>query len=380
MRVLVAAVQNHPISPTDAASLAAAADPDALFDGCRKHTITHRVLDWLQAWAPDHPTTAMLDETNRSAALLDLRVRGALRSAVGALHDAGIGFVAMKGPVLASIAGGSAIRPYADLDMLVAPEDLEATANALASAGSTVMPYSGWKYMLQQRHGQIPVILPMRVSLDLHWHLCSEPFRRAATSVESARDLIGRAETIDLKGKPVPVLNRVDMLLHTAAHAAWSGGDRLSWFVDVDSVVRWASAAPGGLDWDLVVSRAQAWGVAPFVNDMLTRTAAVIGTAVPTEVTHALGHNSVSRMLRVVERISPLHADRQDHAMARLVRVEVRRNLSATLASVSGRYGNAVLRRVRRDSIEDGESPVVGRDDEQWRLPYMEFARTDGSR
>ena len=50
--------------------------------------------------------------------------------------------------------------------------------------------------------------------------------------------------------------------------------------------------------------------------------------------------------------------------MARLVRVEVRRNLSATLASVSGRDGNAVLRRVRRDSIEDGDPPVVGRDDD----------------
>ena len=44
---------------------------------------------------------------------------------------------------------------------------------------------------------------------------------------------------------PVPVLGTEDMVLHAAAHAGWSGGERLGWLVDVDSVVR-----AGGIDWD----------------------------------------------------------------------------------------------------------------------------------
>ncbi len=386
MQVLVASVRRtadgKAVITPDAAGVAAAAEPAALAKATALHGVNHRVLDWLEAVAPDHPVVGVLAERNREAARLDMRVRGALRIACASLGAADVAVAAMKGPVLSAIAGGNAVRRYGDLDLLVSPEDLGRAADALADAGAVVMPLEGWQLLLESRHGQIPVRLPLAVSLDLHWHLSSQQSHRNSFAIDPAAVLLARSERFRLHGEEVSVLDGVDMVLHTAAHAGWSGGDRLGWLVDVDSVVRWASARPHGLDWDEVVARAMKWRMGPLVGDMLAHTVAIAGSDVPVEVLRNLDRGGVSRLLRTVERVSPLlREERPVRGLSTLVRNDVLATLPASLASVTGRFAAAAARRVRglpTDTVEEiFSAPPAG--DEDWRDRYLAFAREEGS-
>lgn len=385
MRALVASVRRTADGAANvtsgAASVAAAAEPTALATATALHGVNHRVLDWLEAVAPDHPAVRILEGRNREAARLDLRVRGALRIACTTLGDAGIAVAAMKGPVLSAMAGGKAIRRYGDLDLLVSPEDLGRAADALAEAGAVVMHLEGWRQLLEKRHGQIPIQLPFGVSLDLHWHLSSQPSHRHSFAIDPATVLLSRSERFMLRGDEVSVLDGVDMVLHTAGHAGWSGGDRLGWLVDVDSVVRWASGRPLGLDWDEVVARAMKWCVGPFVGDMLAHTAAVTGCEVPIEILRTLQRGGVSRLLRTVERVSPLlRVAPPARGLSSLLRHDLLATFPSSLANVTGRFTAAAVRRARglpTDTVEPTFS-VPPEGDEQWRDRYLAFARDDG--
>ena len=386
MRVLVASMRRSAdgaaVITSDAAAVAAAAEPTALARATALHGVNHRVLDWLEAVAPDHPAVGVLAQRNRESASLDMRVRGALRIACATLGDARIPVIAMKGPVLSAMAGGNAIRQYGDLDLLVSPEDIGRAADALADVGAVVMPLEGWRRLLEKRHGQIPIRLPLGVWLDLHWHLSSQRSHRRSFAIDPAVALLSRSERFTLRGDEVSVLDGVDMLLHTAGHAGWSGGDCLGWLVDVDSVVRWASGRPQGLDWDAVVARALQWRVGPLVGDMLARTATVTGCEVPVDVIRRLDSGAVSRLLHTVERMSPLLRESPPpRGLSRIVRFDARATLPASLMSMTSRFATAAVRRVRGVPTDMAEPvfSVPGAGDDEWRDRYLAFAVAEGS-
>lgn len=348
----------------------AAVDPVALVAASRSHGVDHLLHDWMTIVAPDHGAVPVLRRRSDEAARFHLRALGALRGAGNALDAAGVGYVAVKGPVLATLARTSSCRAYGDLDLLVSPRHLEIALDALTRTGAAMSESAQWQVLYESQHAQVPMTLPLGVALDLHWDLCSRPHMRTSWTVEGAETLISRAGSLDTAVGAVPVLDRADMLLHTSGHAGWSGGDRLGWLVDVDSVVR-----SGSIDWDTVVNRTRLWGLEALVGDVLNRTGHLLGTPIPYEVTRALRGGALGSLLRSSDRLFPMTGEYDGGSASRLLRLDARSGLASTLGVVARRAYGAASRRTRPVDPIDVVEPRRP-DDENWRRPYLSFATT----
>ena len=343
-------------------------DPDVLLAASRAHGVDHLVLDWITIVAPDHGSVKVLRRRNDDAARFHLRALAALRGAGRALESAGVRYLAVKGPVLATLAPTASSRAYGDLDLLVAPGQLEVALDALTDTGAALSDSAQWRVLLESEHAQVPMILPVAMPLDLHWDLCSRPHMRRSWTVEGAEALLSRSGSLNTAAGAVPTLDWNDMLIHTAGHAGWSGGDRLGWLVDVDSVVR-----SGQVDWDIVVNRTRAWGLDALVGDVLYRTGVLLHTAIPTEVTRALRGGALGSLLRTSDRLFPMTGIYDGQSASRLLRLDARTGLSSTLGVVTRRTVGAVSRRVRSGGADDLAEPSES-NDENWRRPYLSFA------
>ena len=346
-------------------------DPIALVAASGSHGVDHVVLDWLKIWAPDHPAVALLREKNRESAQFHLRALASLRHAERALTAAGVGYVTFKGPVLAILARSTSCRVYTDIDLMVSPQSLELAVEVLEQAGSAVTSTRRWKNLLESRHAQVSIALPLGVPLDLHWHLCSQPHLRRSFTVEGAEAIIQRSVSMDTPVGPMRVLDWNDMLVHTAGHAGWSGGDRLRWFVDVDSVAR------GQIDWDTIINRTRAWGLEALVGDVLRQTRELLGTPIPREVIDALRGGGVGWLLRSTERLAPMSGIRGGWSVRRTLRLYARSGLVSTAGAMTRRAAQEVTRCAQQRTLKPVEViESVRPDDEDWRRPYLSFATT----
>jgi hypothetical protein len=370
-QALVAAIRNDNVGTYDQIFTIAA---EPLANASRSHGLDHVMLPWLRKVAYDHPAIDLLHDRNVMAAQFNLRATSVLKMASSALESEGIRSLAMKGPVLAALTSAKC-RNYSDLDMLVAPKDLERTLTTLQGLGATLFPHGGWKHFHDHRHAQLPVLLPFNVALDLHWHLCSLPQMRRTFSVASANELLDRSQTLSTSMGELNVLDPIDMLIHTAGHAAWSGGDRLGWFVDIDAVTR-----SNEIDWDEFSKRVHEWRLDALVGDILTQTHELVGTAIPSAVLRALKGGGLGMAFRVANRFSPPSGERALWSSRRLLRLHARRGAVRTAAALTCRAAAVGANRVR--GIRTETTPTFQAllpNDEDWRAPYLAFARNTTS-
>lgn len=344
---------------------------ELLADASGSHGIDHAVVEWLQHVAPGHEAMETISRRNKEAAQFNLRALMALRNAMRALEAADIPSVAVKGPVLATLAERKC-RSYNDVDMLVAPKHFKSTLSILTDTGATLFPIGGWKHFYDMKHAQLPLVLPMNVSLDLHWHLCSRPAMRRTWNIASVDELLERCEPLATACGPIQVLERNDMLIHTAGHAAWSGGDRLGWLLDVDAVVK-----AGSIDWDTVVQRSREWGLQAQVADILSRAKSTVGSGVPDEVVESLRGGGVGLAFRWSDRFQSTSGERPSRSLARMVRLDARKGLGSTLGALSKRLAAAASRRLL--GLSTDAEPVIQpitASDVEWREPYFRFVVT----
>jgi hypothetical protein len=172
----------------------------------------------------DAPEAAAFRDAFRMHALEAALHAHNIEIALGCLKKAGIAPLLLKGWTLARLYPEPALRPYGDLDLLVAPEELEAAHHALAGPELE------------------------RTDVDLH------------TASEDLTDLPGdevarRAVEIDAPGGPVRALAPEHQLhqlcMHQLRHGLW----RPMWLVDVALLVE---SLPASFDWDACLS-ANAW-------------------------------------------------------------------------------------------------------------------------
>jgi hypothetical protein len=168
------------------------------------------------------------------------------------LDAAGIEALAHKGPVLGREAWGDpALRPFADLDLVVADEDLPAAASALMAAGlepAGVAPgrrqqaqlAHAWEVELANRHGLV---------VDLHRSLVARHLARGPRTAE----LFDRRRTVTLDGRAVSTLGREDTLLALCLGGTSELWSRLKYVVDVAELLQ----SPGGHDWPALLGRAR---------------------------------------------------------------------------------------------------------------------------
>lgn len=167
-----------------------------------------------------------------------------LSVALDALRDAGVRALAFKGVALAAQAYGDfRARGAGDLDLLVAPDDLERAHRVLGGAGwapapgwPTPGPSWAWRHFV--RTGYELLLSGPQSDIDLHWHLV--PTRGTFPDFDA---LWERHQEVSVDGHPTPTLSPYDALAHSAAHAA---KDRWRWIRSL-------------LDVHLLASRRDTW-------------------------------------------------------------------------------------------------------------------------
>lgn len=313
------------------------APPEVVVDAVRRHRVSPLAHVRLRQVAP---AAAELLRPDREAAK-SLHIRASMLLSQVDLLLGDIPWVVFKGPVLSELAHPVAgLRPYGDLDLLVAPEDLRAVSRALGSAGWEVGDYED---MLRnpETPGEMHWFTPAGIPVDLHWSMINMRSRRRMFTVPTAQ-LLARRRRVRIGLAEAWTMDETDTLVHVCLHAALAGANRMGWMLDVDQLARQVT------DWAVVAARATEWGASAQVALVLRRAATTLGTPVPSRVYTLLGTSRSQRLLLdAVDRVSPVPRLRRDASVSRLVARAVRPGAARTLLQVARNAGLGVTDRLR---------------------------------
>lgn len=350
-RLLLAAADGG--VPADLAGLRAAVrgtDPAALVRAARFHGVApalHLVLRHVE------PVPKGLAHD------LERAYHGAAAFHLGALEDvaylgetlgaAGVPWLVLKGPVLAQLYhGGPDVRPYSDLDVLVAPAAIGDAVQALERNGSRVD--ETWPILPDGPTGEISAQLPSGRWLDLHWHLVNQPRLRRRLGVTTP-PLFARAREVALGRTAVRTLSAADTLAHLSLHGCTSGADRLVWLKDIARCMQVEGPACAGH-----VEVSAGWGTSLMAAVCVQRAWRVLGRGVPADVAALVPRPSPwLTSARLVDRTAPV-SDRCGGPT--LGRVVARSTRATDVASVV-----ELTRRARlnaRDRLRWGRAPAAG--------------------
>lgn len=154
-----------------------------------------------------------------------------------ALAAEGISFIPLKGPLLSfRLYGDATFRHFRDLDIMVAPAELDKVLKIISSMGYSAVGRA-WpsERQRQQRliryHHNIPYANNANgVILEIHWRFRN----RQWLDVRQADRLIRQnLNTIDFAGRSYDVLNSEMELLYLIIHGGLHNWGRLKWLVDV---------------------------------------------------------------------------------------------------------------------------------------------------
>ena len=205
---------------------------------------------------------AGLRDASRARAARNLLLFSELGKFLHAAKTARVPVIPLKGAFLAeTVYGDIALRPMADLDLLVKPADLPLAIETLRQLGyESDQPFD--PVAQQARFQDMP---PMRRSggamVELHWTLVT-PLCGARIDDRELDGIWRRAAPATIAGAPALALAPEDLLLHLCMHASVHhrfADVGLKSFVDIAEVARHYE---GRLDWRELAGRANAWRVA----------------------------------------------------------------------------------------------------------------------
>ena len=159
----------------------------------------------------------VLDELRRdlhAAAAQAMLAEVQLGAVLGALSAADVPAIVVKGPATATFYPDPALRPYGDLDIMVAKAQLVSAERALNSLGYECFASKAW--WLDHFHHLPPMVSADGVLLvELHWALDYQ----ASMGRLPADDLWARAVPWTVQGQPALRLDVIDAMLHLCRHA-----------------------------------------------------------------------------------------------------------------------------------------------------------------
>lgn len=211
-----------------------------------------------------------------------------------ALSPIGVAWAVLKGPAVASRYRRPELRTYNDLDVLVDGGRFGEAIDALVQVGFKDVNRN-WGNYLRYGVAETPLIAP-GTTLDLHWHVVGLERRRVGTSINPL-EMLERRRTVSLGTLDIPTLDREDLLIHVALHAAQSGGTRLTWLRDIAELVR--SDGPG---WDVVERRVRDSGGGARIGQVLDRARWVVSAAVPESTVRSLTGATLLSARRTLDR------------------------------------------------------------------------------
>jgi hypothetical protein len=199
-----------------------------------------------------------------AVALQTLLARGSIRHAF------------LKGPVLGrELYGNEPLRVCGDLDILISPRDFRGADAALRAAG--------YRQKLSRWRAALP--LPPRLTyrkdaayagprgerLELHWR--TDIVECLPGGLEG-----GPSRTVDLHGRPMPVLDDVRNAAYLCLHAAKHHWLQLRWLLDIPLFLR-----ARGLDARELLAGARALGLERPVKEALHLGESLLGVPAPPE-------------------------------------------------------------------------------------------------
>jgi hypothetical protein len=316
------------------------------------HRVEGTMLSALEdvAGVPDD-VLEQLSALRERARLHHLMVTAQLSLIGRELERAGVQWVVMKGPVVASLLyPDPGDRRYSDLDIMVARPDFPAAMAVLEALGFQHSIHN-WALAEQMLAGQVEM-KAHAVTVDLHWHLHYSAADRSQFALDPEA-MIARRRHVGVSGVTVPALDPVDTLLTLAFHAARSDGHRLVWLKDIER-----SLAVERPDLDELIRRCRSSRCGPPVGVMLRRAHELLGAEVPHEVVDSL----TGRALRIVDTIVTRTGDPvQFHdrpTMTRAFTRSVRSSLFTSISAGPGRVARSLKRRLIVPPENETDDPM----------------------
>lgn len=239
--------------------------------------------DW-----PDSVSDSLREEA-RLAALWEATHQLALTALLAQLADAGMNATVMKGTALAYLYYEvPAMRRRGDTDLLVRPEDAQATRRILQDAGYSRRNDPHGLYF--QETWILNLGADLDHSIDLHWEPADRPLlQRILTNHE----FLHNSQPIPQLGLQVRAPSAMLMLVHGAINQAWHvargfyvdgakilGGRRLIWSVDYAHLTRDFSSD----EWEDLVRFCEQRDACSIVYSALSGAQQDIGLHVPASI------------------------------------------------------------------------------------------------
>jgi len=257
------------------------ADWESLIDRAQRFKVAGLLYRRLQS--PDLPSDLVpvdarhrLRDAYREVATINTSLFCDASRVLRAFADHHLPVIALKGLSLAQhVYRDIALRPMADLDLLVKEEDLLTAGRILLTVGYR-QDCPAWESMLKASHHLPPFRNRSGATIEVHWNLVAPE-----SSIEVDLDgLWKRACLITVDNVGAWALSREDLLLHLCIHACGhleSGLDLIP-LCDVAGVIR---GSPDEIDWQVVIERARHWRGQKCVYLMLLLVRELLGAAPP---------------------------------------------------------------------------------------------------
>lgn len=251
-----------------------------------------------------------LDEGRRRAELL----RRELQVILAELHRCGVRPIVLKGLHTGSVYFPEpGTRPSADIDLLVHPQDLEATARALDRLGfrearrTTFAARSEWvRVGASQKVADLEVHSPFNPwHVDLHCSLERWYFRGLRVSLGD--EVFDNPAAFEIDGLPANGLNQPYLTALLALHTSYElVRTRMVWLTELAWVMRQDSAR-GTLDWNLLLDLLHGRGLGRFVYPALELVERFAPGTVDREVLEYAARQAPPRLPRVVNAVEREH-------------------------------------------------------------------------
>jgi hypothetical protein len=317
---------------------------DAVAPGSRRGTwssgqsvpqglVTAAQIHGVEGWVRQRALTAgvVLDEVDAAVHAALGRHQRALADLVRAsagLTTADVPFLVVKGPAVTRWYAEPSLRSYVDLDVVVAPADLEAALDALERAGFHLLD-ANWPFLLTADVHELALRTPSGGALDLHWSLGPSPM--SIDHSPAFEVLWGRSVEFDAGPVVVRGLGDADALVHLAVHAAASGGHRLVWLTDLRAAI--LATSPDAVRLERAAAE---WGAQPALDLMLRRLRRATGEARSRQYERGLWH-PWSLVDRAAAWASPPERTATGGSLSRLVARSSRETSATSVVALAGK-------------------------------------------
>ena len=211
-----------------------------------------------------------------------------------------ISLVVVKGLALAeTVYGNVALRPMADVDLLVEKRNLPEVMKAFSKLGFEILPQEKeitLEYMNELhlvKHQENMKHLPSLI-VNIHWDLTA-PIRFRGATKTNTRQMIERAQPTKIASRNVLVMASEDQILWVIYHATFQ--HPFIGLLQLCDVAELIKLEENELDWQFLVRRARNGRTATATYYLLTSAKRLLGAPIPNRVLKSLSPNLVKRSL-----------------------------------------------------------------------------------